>query len=389
MTEFLVSRFVKDAQDVHDPKVRERYGVFSSLVGVGCNLVLFVAKFLLGTLANSLAIVADGFNNLSDVGSSVVTLLGFKLAARPADRDHPYGHGRIEYLCGLVIAGLVLVVGAEFVRGSIEKILKPEPLIFEWVVVAGLLLSIGVKFWMNRFNVTLSKRINSASLAATAADSLSDVCATSVTLLALVLSPFTTLPVDGIMGLVVAGFILFAGYSVARDTITPLLGQAPDPELVREIRRSLMAREGIIGVHDLMVHDYGPGRMFASVHAEVPVSVDILTSHEVVDLAEREIGAELGLHLTIHMDPIDNETEATGQLRRAVVGLVHTISPDFSIHDFRVVSGVHLTNLIFDVLVPMECPMTEGEIQEKIQAAAKALDAKYTTVVSVDRDYAG
>lgn len=388
MTDFLIRRCIKNAEDTSDLKVRARYGTLSSAVGIFCNILLFSVKFLLGTLSGSIAITADAFNNLSDVGSSAVTLVGFKMASKPADKDHPYGHGRIEYLCGLLIAFFILMVGVEFVKNSVDKILHPEPIVFSYAVVAGLIVSVLVKLWMNRFNMTLSKRIDSPSLAATAADSLSDAMATGVTMISVIASAFTDLPVDGVIGLIVAVMILKAGYGVAQDTLNPLLGSSPDPALVKEIKERMLSYPDIIGVHDLMVHDYGPGRIFVSAHAEVSAQGNILSCHDTIDLAEREISKALNLHLVIHMDPIETECKVTNTLKKIVEGIVHEIDESLSIHDFRIVTGPTHTNLIFDVVLPMESKWKPQELVDEIDRRIKEVDPHVFTVITVDRDYA-
>ncbi len=387
MTQRLIALFVKDYENIADLKVRERYGFLSSTVGATCNLILFGIKFILGTISGSIAITADAFNNLSDVGSCIVTLLGFKMASKPADRDHPFGHGRVEYLSGLVIALLILLVGTEFIQNSVDKILHPSPVEFSLPVLIGLLASILVKLWMNRFNLTLSKKINSASLAATAADSLSDVMATTVTLISVIASRFTTLPIDGVMGLVVSVMIFKAGYEVAKDTLTPLLGTKPDPNLVGEIKHMILQYDGIIGVHDLIIHDYGPGRTFVTAHAEVPMTNDMMYSHDVIDNAEREIGKELNLNIVIHMDPVQTNCAQTNRVRMAVVEKVKEIDPRFSIHDFRMVSGITHSNLIFDVVVPIEYGKEDSEIQKEVENKLTELDSSYLGVITIDRDY--
>lgn len=387
MSEKLISRFIKDSENVTDPKVRQQYGYFSSIVGVCCNSALFAIKFILGTLSGSIAITADAFNNLSDVGSCIVTMLGFKMASKPADRDHPFGHGRVEYLSGLVIAVLIILVGVQFIQNAVERILHPSSVEYSTAILAGLILSIVVKFGMNRFNLHLSKKINSASLAASAADSISDVMATTVTLISVIAGQFTTLPVDGIMGLVVSVMILKAGYDVARDTLTPLLGAKPDPELVQQIKQTILQYNGIIGVHDLIVHDYGPGRIFVTAHAEVPLSNDILYSHDVIDNAEREISKQFNLNIVLHMDPIQTNCAETNRIRMAVLQKVKEIDHRFSIHDFRLVTGVTHSNVIFDVVVPVDFPWDDSDIETEVVAKISELDPNYYGVITIDRDY--
>jgi cation diffusion facilitator family transporter len=387
LTKLILRLFIQDAENVKDPDVRERYGIVSSAVGIFCNLLLTAVKLLLGFLSGSIAVSADAFNNLSDAGSSVVTLIGFKMARKPADRDHPFGHGRMEYVSGLVVAFFVLVVGFEFARTSLEKIFHPEPVVFKWVVLIGLLLSIAVKFWMNRFNTALGRKVGSPTLLAAAADSISDVFATSVTVISVAASLFTDLPIDGFMGLVVAGLILWNGYNVAKDTVSPLLGNPPDPALIRQIREMLLSYDGVIGVHDLIVHDYGPGRRFASVHAEFSSDSDIIRSHETIDTAEREMGKLLNLILVIHLDPIDTNCEKTNELRQLCTSLVEKIDSRFSIHDFRIVSGTHLTNLIFDICVPIDTALTNEQIASQVEWEVKQINPEYFAVINIDRDF--
>ncbi len=387
MTEFLLHSFVKDADHIDDPQVRERYGMLSSLVGAFCNILLFVGKFLLGTLTNSIAIAADAFNNLSDVGSSMVTYIGFKLASKPADSDHPFGHGRIEYLSGLLVSFLILMVGVEVGKGAVDKILHPTPVEFSVVAIVGLLMSIAVKLWMGGFNRKLGKKINSAAMEATAVDSISDAVSTAATMISVIAAAFTELPVDGIIGLIVAVLILKAGWGAAQDTLSPLLGQKADPELVKGLEEHLLQYDGILGIHDLIVHDYGPGRRFASVHAEVPANKDVLLSHDIIDTAEREVGAALNIELVIHMDPIETDCAATNIMRQLVAEKVKEIDPTFSIHDFRMVIGGELTNLIFDVCVSRDTKMSDQEIKDEIQRRMKAIDPNCFTVVLVDHAY--
>ena len=388
MTEFLLRSFVKDAERIDDPQVRERYGMLSSLVGAFCNILLFAGKFLLGTLTNSIAIAADAFNNLSDVGSGMVTYIGFKLASKPADADHPFGHGRIEYLSGLIVSFLILLVGVEVGKGAVDKILHPTPVEFSVVAIAGLLMSIAVKLWMGGFNRKLGKKIDSAAMEATAVDSISDAISTAATMISVVAAAFTDLPVDGVIGLIVAVLILKAGWGAAQDTLSPLLGQKADPELVTALEEKLLAYEGILGIHDLIVHDYGPGRRFASVHAEVPCNRDVLLSHDTIDTAEREVGAALNIELVIHMDPIETDDAATNIMRQLVLEKVKEIDPNFSIHDFRMVIGGELTNLIFDVVVTHDTKMSDQQVKDEIQKKMKAVDPNCFTVVLVDHAYA-
>lgn len=387
MTEFLLRSFIKDADDIDNSQVRERYGMLSSAVGICCNILLFAGKFLLGTLTNSIAISADAFNNLSDVGSSAVTYIGFKMASKPADADHPFGHGRIEYLSGLLVSFLILMVGIEVGRGAIEKIIHPEPVVFSVVAIIGLLMSIAVKLWMGAFNRTLGKKIRSAAMEATAVDSISDAISTGATMISVIAAAFTDLPVDGVIGLLVALLILKAGWGAAQDTLSPLLGQKADPELVEALEKKLLSYDGIIGIHDLIVHDYGPGRRFASVHAEVPANKDVMMSHDIIDTAERDVAKELNLELVIHMDPVETDDAATNIMRQLVAEKVREIDPHFSIHDFRMVCGGELTNLIFDICVTQDTKLSDQQVKDEIEKKMKAVDPNCFTVVLVDHAY--
>lgn len=388
MFEFLLRRFVKDYQNVKDPAVRERYGTMSGIVGILLNLLLSLGKFIAGVITASVSVTADAFNNLSDAASSLVTLVGFRLAGQKADDDHPFGHGRIEYLAGLAVSVAIMLVGVELFKSAVGKILHPEEVAFSILSAAILAASIGVKLWMYFFNRNLGRRINSSAMAATAADALSDCVATGAVLLGLVVGHFSGVSIDGWVGVLVAAFVLRAGWESAKDTISPLLGQPPDPELVRGILSTVLAHREIAGVHDLVVHDYGPGRCMASLHAEVPMDADILVIHDVIDNLERELRRKLGVEVVIHMDPIAVGDPRTDALKAQVTELVRRIDPDMTIHDFRMTAGPEHTNLIFDVAVPYHCRLEDEQVQEAIGAAVKALPGNYYTVVSVDHVYA-
>ena len=388
MTDWLVQRCIRRPEDGSDPAVRQAYGLLSGGVGIVLNLLLSAGKFVAGVLTGSIAVTADAFNNLSDAGSSVVTLVGFRMAAKRADDDHPFGHGRIEYLSGLAVAVAILVVGLELAKSSLEKVLHPVEVAFSWLSVGILLASILVKLWMAAFNKDLSRRIGSAAMMATATDSLSDAAATSAVLLGTLVGHFADLYIDGWVGVLVAVFILRAGWGAAKDTLDPLLGQSPDPELVRGIQETVLGRPEIVGMHDLVVHDYGPGRCMASLHAEVPMDADILVIHDVIDNLERELRRKLGVEVVIHMDPIAVGDPRTDALKAQVTELVRRIDPDMTIHDFRMTAGPEHTNLIFDVAVPYHCRLEDEQVQEAIGAAVKALPGNYYTVVSVDHVYA-
>ena len=389
MTNWLVRHLVRDWEHTEDPAVRERYGVLAGGVGIFLNLLLSLGKFFAGVLTGSIAVTADAFNNLSDAGSSVVTLVGFKLAGQKADAGHPFGHGRMEYLAGLLVSLMILLVGVELGKSSIEKILRPEAVEFSPVSVAILAASILVKLWMGRFNRTLGRRIGSAAMEATAADSLSDVAATSAVLAGTLIGHFAHVSVDGWFGAAVAVFILRAGWGAARDTVDPLLGSAPDPELVRAIHDLVLSHPQVTGMHDLVIHDYGPGRRLCSFHAEVPQDADILDAHDAIDHIEREIKEKFGIETTVHMDPIATADEKVNQLRRQVADLARVVEPEMTIHDFRVVRGPTHTNVIFDAVVPIGSRTGEEELRERLTRAVKALDPAFEAVIQLDRAYTG
>ena len=389
MTNWLVRHLVRDWEHTEDPAVRERYGVLAGGVGIFLNLLLSLGKFFAGVLTGSIAVTADAFNNLSDAGSSVVTLVGFKLAGQKADAGHPFGHGRMEYLAGLLVSLMILLVGVELGKSSIEKILRPEAVEFSPVSVAILAASILVKLWMGRFNRTLGRRIGSAAMEATAADSLSDVAATSAVLAGILIGHFAHVSVDGWFGAAVAVFILRAGWGAARDTVDPLLGSAPDPELVRAIRELVLSHPQVTGMHDLVIHDYGPGRRLCSFHAEVPQDADILETHDAIDHIEREIREAFGIEATVHMDPIATQDEQVNRLRIRVAELAQAVEPGMTIHDFRVVRGPTHTNVIFDAVVPARCRTGDEELRERLTRAVKALDPSFEAVIQLDRAYTG
>lgn len=384
MTNFLLRRFVPDYQNTADPAVRERYGKLAGVTGILCNALLFAIKLLAGTLSGSVSITADAVNNLSDASSSLVTLLGFRLAARPADEEHPYGHARMEYLSGLAVAVMILVIGVELVKSSIQKILHPEAAAFSALTAAVLVFSILLKLWMARFDRTLGRRIGSAALHAAAADSRSDVIATSAVLAACVIGKLTGLRVDGWAGLLVALFILWSGVGVAKDTIDPLLGAKPDEELVRAIAYLMTSHVNILGFHDLMVHDYGPGRRFASVHAEIDHRIDPLIAHELLDEIERQAKKELHVDLVIHYDPIVTDDPEVCAVRTRVLTIMHGLDPRLSLHDFRMVSGPHHVNVIFDMVIPPEDTDRTEQLRQQIEAQLQDGKKVYHLIVTFD-----
>lgn len=386
MTHLLVRLFLKNTNPA-DPTARQDYGTLSGVVGIILNLLLCCGKFVAGILTASISITADAFNNLTDAASSLVTLVGFRIAGRGADEDHPFGHGRMEYLSGLVVAMLIILVGVELIQTSIAKIIQPVDVTFSPISMIILIVSILVKLWMCLFNRTLSKTIHSTAMGATATDSLSDAVATTAVLVGMVVSHFTALHIDGWIGLLVAGFILRAGWGAAKDTLDPLLGQSPDPQLVQDIRDTVLDHPQIVGIHDLIIHDYGPGRSMMSLHAEVPVDADIMATHDIIDHVERELKTKFGIIASIHSDPISTDDETYLALRSTIASLLQEIHPQMTFHDFRITAGHHHTNLIFDVVVPHDCPLSEAEVRTAVDAKIKGLDPTYYSVIEVDYAY--
>ena len=387
MINLLSKIFIKNRDKVNDPAVRRAYGTLCSVYGIFLNVLLFAGKYFAGAVSGSVAIVADAFNNLSDAGSSIISLLGFAIAGKKPDLDHPFGHGRAEYLAGMLLSALIVAMGVELGKSSIEKIIHPEPVEAGLLPAVILLASIAVKFYMSRYNKAVGRKISSPSMEATATDSLSDSIATTVVLLSMGVSYFFHVNVDGWAGLLVAAFIIFAGYNALRDTLSPLLGKAQDPELVKEIEETALAHPEIVGIHDLIIHDYGPGRGFVSLHAEVNGKGEIFRLHDAVDQAEREIREKFGILATIHMDPIDCDNEQLNQLRQAVAEKLTEIDPRIKIHDFRMVPGPTHTNLIFDALVPAELKLSDRALEEQIENLVHNTWKKYFAVVDIDRSY--
>lgn len=388
MTDLLAKWFIKDADKVNDPKVRSAYGKLAGLVGIVCNALLFAGKLAAGLLAGSVAVTADAVNNLSDASSSVVTLLGFKLSEKPADKSHPFGHARIEYLSGLLVAIMILLIGFELVRGSVEKIVSPSHVSFQIITLVVLAAGILVKCWMAFFYRRMGQRISSETLSAAAADSRNDVISTAAVLAAMLIGHFTHVQLDGWMGLVVALFILVSGVGILRETMSPLLGEAPTEELSRHIAEKILAYPGVLGVHDLMVHDYGPGRRFASVHVEMSASTDVLVSHDTIDDIERDFAKEENLNLVIHYDPVVTDDEEINAMRVRVGEIITSIGPELSFHDFRMVRGPGHTNLIFDVVRPSDFILTEDALKAEIDRRVQQAGHRYYTVITVDSNYA-
>lgn len=385
MVNLLARFFIKNHTETTEPKVRQAYGMICGAVGIFLNLLLFGTKALAGILSGSIAITADAFNNLSDAGSSIVTLIGFKLAGQKPDSDHPFGHGRLEYISGLVVAFLILLMAFELLKSSVSKILQPEKPECTPLIIGILLVSVFIKCYMAIYNTRIGNRIESVAMSATAMDSLSDVFATTVVLISLLLSHFADVIIDGYCGVAVAVFICIAGINAAKDTISPLLGQAPSPDFVKQVSDIVLSHEGIIGIHDLMVHNYGPGRVHISLHAEVPADGNILEMHDLVDLVEHTLRNRLNCSVVIHMDPICINDPETDRLHTIVSDVLTEIDPVLTMHDFRIVKGTTHTNLIFDVVVPYDYKLSDGALTEIISYKIKCHNPTYFPVIDVDK----
>lgn len=387
MTKLLIKLFIFDSENTADDRVRTSYGVLSGCVGIVLNTVLSVAKMVFGIITRSISIIADGANNLFDALSSVISLVGFKISGKPADDEHPFGHGRAEYVSALTLAFVVLIMGIELVKSSVDKLRNPEAVIFSLPAVIVLIIAIAAKIWLAVFNTKVGKKINSITVDAVVKDSIGDIAATSATLIALVASKFTALPVDAFMGIIVAGFIIYTGISIIKDTLGPLLGEPPDNSIVVEIEQKVLSYDGIVGIHDLVLHTYGHSKLFGSIHAEVPASTDVMVSHDTIDLIEREIRDALGIELTIHMDPVLVDDERTDTLKALVYEIVAGIDSRITLHDFRVVDGPTHTNLIFDLVVPRKFTMSENELLVAVNEKVKESDERYFAVITVDHSY--
>ena len=389
MNELLCKWFVKDYKNTEDPVVRERYGKFAGIVGILSNLVLCTAKILIGIVSGSIAIIGDGVNNLADASSSVITLIGFKLASLPEDKDHPYGHARYEYITGMIVSILIVLVGIELGQSSIDKVMSPAPLDFSWTVVLVLVLSIAIKIWQAMFNISIGKKINSMALTATGADSRNDVISTTVVLISVLVGEFAGIAIDGYMGCLVALFIIWSGFGLVKETISPLLGEAPDEDLVSDIRRLALAPEGVLGVHDLVVHNYGPGKVFASIHIEVDADADLMESHDMIDDIEMEAAKTLNLMLTCHLDPIKLNDPLVNKMVSLTAEIIGETKGITNAHDLRVVPGVTHTNIIFDIVVEHGCQYSEEEIHDIFEKRIKEVDEKYCVVINFDKSYVG
>ena len=389
MTQFLIRCFIKRPDDVKDAAVRTAYGNLASLVGMACNILLCIGKLLAGTLFGSIAIMADALNNLSDASSNVVSLIGFRLAAKAPDAEHPYGHARYEYLAGLVVSVTILAIGLSLLKESALKVLHPTPVVFSWLSIGVLAASILVKLWLSGFNRAVGKKINSETLMATAADSRNDVLTTGAVLLSTILCSLTGYGImDGMMGVGVAAFILWSGWGLVMDTLSPLLGESPSPELVEHIERTVMSYPGVLGVHDLMVHDYGPGHQFASLHVEFPAETDPLTAHDVIDNIENDFLKKDRLQVTIHYDPIVTADASVGVLRARLKEHARQLDPRLSIHDLRIVPGDSHTNVLFDLAFPAGYTGDIDQMLAKMCQFVKDQDPKYCCVVKVEQSYA-
>lgn len=390
MIRFLAKILMDKPEEYENPAVRRAYGMLCGAVGIGLNILLFVAKYLAGVLSRSIAITADAFNNLSDAGSSVITLLGFKIAGRKADSEHPFGHGQAEYVAGLIVAIVIIFMGFDLAKSSIEKIFAPEPVEFNIISTCILGASILVKLYMWFYNRRVSAKIDSSAMRATATDSLSDACATLAVLISTLVVHFTGVNIDAYAGALVALMILWAGYNAAKDTITPLLGRAPDPELVRRIRAIVREYKEVIGVHDLIVHEYGAGNLMVSLHAEVPADGDLNELHDVIDVIEQRLKRELNCHAVIHMDPLATNDSLVGETRQKVQDVIREeLNAPVTIHDFRMVTGPTHTNVIFDAVIPNELSISDEQARKEINRAVSKLPGNYHAVVTIDKPYLG
>ena len=388
MTEFLVNKFIKDSANIESTEVRTRYGMLASVVGIFCNVLLFSVKLAIGLILSSLAVTADAFNNLSDAASSIISFVGVKMAGKPADAEHPFGHGRIEYIAALIVSFLVIEVGFTFFKSSISKIMHPEEITFDPVPFIILILSILVKLWMAFFNNKLGKRIDSKVMLATAADSLGDVITTSATVISIVICHFTSINVDAIAGLIVSGIVIWSGVSIAKDTLEPLIGQRVPSELYQKITDMVESYEGIVGAHDLIVHNYGPNRSMATIHAEVPNDVSIEASHEIIDRIERDAKKELNILLVIHMDPVEMRDEEVLELRDKTSHIVHALDPELHFHDFRVLKENEQKNLIFDLVVPDSYTEKDANrVMHQLIALLHEMETNVDCIITLDRSF--
>ncbi|MBS5114090.1 MAG: cation transporter [Erysipelotrichaceae bacterium] len=387
MMNFLIKRFIKDYKQVENAKVREQYGFLVSIVSIVLNIILATSKLIVGFIANSISIQADALNNYSDVGSNLATLFGFKLASKHPDADHPYGHGRMEYISGLIISFLIFLVAFQSLKEALIKIVQPVAIQFSYISAGILVMSIVVKLYMGFMNKEMGERINSSSLKAASQDSFNDTITTIAALVSMLLSHYASLNLDGWFGLFVSLFVLKAGIEVFKDTTNPLLGQAPDKKIVNDIEKLVLSHEGILGIHDLMMHDYGPGRSFVTLHAEVDCHADLSQTHDEIDLIEREILENFNIHATLHMDPIDYKNEIVNELKEKVTKIIKSINDAYTLHDFRIVTGPTHTNILFDVVIPTEDTINVVELKKTIDNKIKEINPTYYSVIDIDRSY--
>ena len=387
MHTILVKQFIKDYENTSNLKVREAYGTLGSITGIIVNIILAIAKYFAGIISGSISVTADAINNLSDAGSSIISLVGVKLSAKPADKDHPYGHGRVEYISALAVSFVVLLMGIELFKSSVDKIINPMPVKFNILSLVILAVSILAKLWLGFFNKKLGEKINSAPMMAVMKDSFSDCLATGVALISIIVSAFSDISVDGYLGVIVAGFIFLAGFNILKETMADLLGKPADKEFTEMIENKILSYDKIVGVHDMIIHDYGPGRKFASAHAEVSSQDDIMEIHDIIDLAERDIMNEFGLIISIHTDPIVTDDERINSLKDMTNTIVKEISDEMSIHDFRVVDGPTHTNLIFDLIAPHKFHLSNEEIRKTIEDKLSKIDERYFVVITIEHAF--
>lgn len=387
MTDLLIKIFIKDCENTDNEKLRIKYGILSGIVGIILNFILSVFKMIFGALTKSISIVADGANNIFDAISSIISLAGFKISGKPADDEHPFGHGRVEYVSALTLAFFILLMGVELIKSSIDKFKNPEAVIFSIPAVIVLVFSILAKIWLAVFNKKIGKRIHSVTVNAVVADSIGDIAATTCSLIALIASKFTDFPVDAVMGIIVALVVIYAGIGIIKDTMGPLLGEPPDKETVEKLEKTVLSYDGVIGIHDLVLHSYGHSRIIGSVHAEVPADRDLLVSHDLIDTIERDIRNHLGIEISIHMDPVVVNDEHTEKYKTMLGEIIAEISPEITMHDFRIVDGPTHTNLIFDLVLPRKSELTEQDLKDMVDSMVTAKDSRCFTVINIDRTY--
>ena len=383
----LIKKLIRNHEDIKNPTVRESYGKLSSILGIICNVLLCSSKILVGVIFNSVAITADGINNLSDAGSSIITLIGFKLASKPADREHPFGHARIEYLAGLIVSFIILLLGVELIKTSFAKIISPVPSEYSIIMVLVLVFSILVKLFLCYANTVLSEKISSTTIKATAKDSLNDVISSTAVLASIIVTRLSGLELDGYIGMLVAVFIIFSGWGILKEILNPLLGEPPSKDLLDSIVNKLMSYDGVLNIHDLVIHNYGADKYFATVHVEVSYKEDILESHDMIDNIERDFLSDMGINLVIHLDPVVTDDEETNAIKEKVILILKKLGDGFSIHDFRLIKGSTHTNIIFDVAAPLECKTAAKELIYQISKEIKKLDSTYYPIIVIDYNY--